>query len=88
MLYVWDSLFIQYNATQANAANNSCGDDGGEVVRQRKVGAGQLLHCNLGYVSVIVILNSWDKFEGGGTLFKNQLQPMLARGNNRLNNDA
>jgi tetratricopeptide (TPR) repeat protein len=55
---VYDSLFIRYNAT---AAENS------------KLGAGQPLHRDLGLVSVNIMLNSKSDFQGGGTLFEDQL---------------
>ena len=57
-LCVYDALLIRYNATEA--AN--------------PLGAGQPLHRDLGIVSVNVMLNEQDEFEGGGTLFENQLR--------------
>lgn len=64
-LYVYDSLFIRYNATAAAVE----ADDTARSV----AGAGQPLHRDLGYVSVNVMLNSQDEFEGGGTFFEDQL---------------
>ncbi|KAL9184548.1 hypothetical protein ACHAXT_012518 [Thalassiosira profunda] len=61
-LHVYDSLFIRYNATEANADNTHA-----------KSGAGQPLHRDLGFVSVNVMLNSPDEFVGGGTFFESQL---------------
>ena len=63
-LYVYDSLFIRYNATEAAAAGDAA---------RTVPGAGQPLHRDLGYVSVNVMLNSRDEFEGGGTFFEDQL---------------
>ena len=62
-LYVYDSLFIRYNATEAE-----------------KIGAGQPLHRDLGYVSINLMLNSQDDFDGGGTFFENQLTPVVMNG--------
>ena len=64
-LYVYDSLFIRYNATAAAVE----ADDTARSV----AGAGQPLHRDLGYVSVNVMLNAQDEFEGGGTFFEDQL---------------
>ncbi|KAL3826549.1 hypothetical protein ACHAXA_003613 [Cyclostephanos tholiformis] len=77
-LFVYDSLFIRYNATAANADNDltnrfRSGENSG------RVGAGQPLHRDLGYVSVNIMLN--EEFEGGGTFFENQLLPMVQAGN-------
>ena len=83
-LYVYDSLFIRYNATEANIGSQHINDEGsqesresGEAGQERSVGAGQPLHRDLGYVSVNIMLNSQDEFEGGGTFFENQLLPMM-----------
>jgi hypothetical protein len=57
-LCVYDALLIRYNATEAN----------------NPLGAGQPLHRDLGIVSVNVMLNEQDEFEGGGTFFENQLR--------------
>ena len=80
-LYVYDSLFIRYNATEANIGShiNDKGsqEDRGSNGQERRVGAGQPLHRDLGYVSVNIMLNSQDEFEGGGTFFENQLLPMM-----------
>ena len=57
-LCVYDALLIRYNATEAN----------------NPLGAGQPLHRDLGIVSVNIMMNDQDEFEGGGTFFENQLQ--------------
>jgi hypothetical protein len=44
------------------------------------VGAGQPLHRDLGYVSVNIMLNSQDEFDGGGTFFEDQLLPVVLNG--------
>jgi hypothetical protein len=75
-LFVYDSLFIRYNATAANS-NGDPGDGSGE--NSGIVGAGQPLHRDLGYVSVNIMLN--EEFEGGGTFFEDQLLPMVRSGN-------
>mmetsp|Transcript_14166 Transcript_14166/g.27039 ORF Transcript_14166/g.27039 Transcript_14166/m.27039 type:complete len:649 (+) Transcript_14166:2-1948(+) len=67
-LYVYDSLFIRYNATEANI----------DAVIGERVGAGQPLHRDLGYVSVNIMLNSQREFEGGGTFFENQLRSLIS----------
>jgi len=67
-LFVYDSLFIRYNATAASNYENI-----------RATGAGQPLHRDLGYVSINVMLN--EGFEGGGTFFENQLLPLINLGN-------
>ena len=81
-LYVYDSLFIRYNATEANIGSQLINDKGSQEDRgsngqERRVGAGQPLHRDLGYVSVNIMLNSQDEFEGGGTFFENKLLPMM-----------
>jgi len=67
---VYDSLVIRYNATEANAglllSNNEDEDT------SRIGGAGQPLHRDLGLISVNIMLNSDEEFEGGGTFFENQ----------------
>lgn len=65
-LYVYDSLLIRYNATEANTDLDGV------------YGAGQPLHRDLGYVSVNIMLNSQEEFEGGGTFFEDQLLPLLS----------
>ncbi|KAL7518933.1 hypothetical protein ACHAWX_003734 [Stephanocyclus meneghinianus] len=65
-LYVYDSLFIRYNGTEANI-------DAGQSRHHNRIGAGQPLHRDLGYVSVNIMLNNPDEFEGGGTFFEQQL---------------
>ncbi|KAL7542418.1 hypothetical protein ACHAXR_011750 [Thalassiosira sp. AJA248-18] len=77
-LYVYDSLLIRYNATEANMDNDNVGND-----NPRSVGAGQPLHRDLGFVSVNIMLNPSEEFEGGGTFFENQLLPIVQPGNNR-----
>ena len=70
-LFVYDSLFIRYNATATVA--NDCKNN------IRTTGAGQPLHRDLGYVSINVMLN--EGFDGGGTFFENQLLPLITRNN-------
>ena len=70
-LYAYDSLFIRYNATEANANINASSENFGAV------GAGQPLHRDLGYVSVNIMLNSQEEFIGGGTFFEDQVFPLL-----------
>jgi len=74
-LYVYDSLFIRYNATQANDANIE--KAGKTTAAPVAVGAGQPLHRDLAYVSVNIMLNPQNEFEGGGTFFENQLLATL-----------
>eukprot|EP00984_Skeletonema_dohrnii_P032385 scaffold26473_cov138-Skeletonema_dohrnii-CCMP3373.AAC.6 len=69
-LYVYDAIFIRYNATEAE-----------------NIGAGQPLHRDLGYVSVNIMLNSQDEFDGGGTFFENQLLPVVLNGGGGTSND-
>ena len=69
-LYVYDAIFIRYNATEAE-----------------NVGAGQPLHRDLGYVSVNIMLNSQDEFDGGGTFFENQLLPIILNGDGGTSKD-
>jgi len=69
-LYVYDAIFIRYNATEAE-----------------NIGAGQPLHRDLGYVSVNIMLNSQDEFDGGGTFFENQLLPVVLNGGDGTSND-
>ena len=70
-LYVYDSIFIRYNATKAN--DISLTEIVGEGTKPGSIGAGQPLHRDLGYVSVNIMLNDPSEFEGGGTFFENQL---------------
>ena len=73
-LFLYDSLFIRYNATAANANNDAgCGSSD-----NLGIGAGQPLHRDLGYVSVNIMLN--EEFEGGGTFFEDQLLPVVLSG--------
>jgi tetratricopeptide (TPR) repeat protein len=60
-LYIYDAIFIRYNATEA----------------ENNIGAGQPLHRDLGYVSVNIMLNQQEEFQGGGTFFENQLLPVV-----------
>ncbi|KAL7448501.1 hypothetical protein ACHAWC_000675, partial [Mediolabrus comicus] len=60
-LYIYDAIFIRYNATEA----------------ENNIGAGQPLHRDLGYVSVNIMLNPEEEFQGGGTFFENQLLPVV-----------
>jgi len=75
-LYVYDSLFIRYNATESNIPLGN----GGGGSQERNAGAGQPLHRDLGYVSVNIMLNPQHEFEGGGTFFENQLLPVVQAG--------
>ena len=63
-LCLYDAIVIRYNATEAQLANKNIGFDGR---------AGQPLHRDLGLVSVNIMLNSNDEFNGGGTFFEDQL---------------
>eukprot|EP00978_Attheya_sp_CCMP212_P004359 scaffold9504_cov49-Attheya_sp.AAC.5 len=68
---VYDSLLIKYNATEANGfETNAKASIKNNTANQ---GAGQPLHRDLGLVSVNVMLNARDEFQGGGTFFENQL---------------
>lgn len=69
-LYVYDSLFIRYNATEANKKDDV--QIPGEI-KKLNIGAGQPLHRDLGYVSVNIMLNDPSEFQGGGTFFEQQL---------------
>ncbi|KAL3931160.1 MAG: hypothetical protein SGBAC_011438 [Bacillariaceae sp.] len=71
---VYDAIVIRYNATEAALFENS---KGGLVQFEENIGAGQPLHRDLGLVSVNVMLNRPDEFEGGGTFMENQLQDWL-----------
>lgn len=75
-LYVYDSLFIRYNATRSDPNHLHSGD----IEHRRRVGAGQPLHRDLGYASVNIMLNSEKDFNGGGTFFEDQLKPMVLVG--------
>ena len=63
-LCLYDAIVIRYNATEAQLSNKNIGFDGR---------AGQPLHRDLGLVSVNIMLNSNDEFDGGGTFFEDQL---------------
>jgi len=58
-LCIYDALIIRYNATEASSFGN--------------VGAGQPLHRDKSIISVNIMLNSKEEFDGGGTFFENQL---------------
>ncbi len=64
-LFVYDALVIRYNSTKAA--------ESAEVSGKAITSAGQPLHRDLGLVSVNIMLNSAEEFEGGGTFFENQL---------------
>ncbi|OEU20290.1 hypothetical protein FRACYDRAFT_236365 [Fragilariopsis cylindrus CCMP1102] len=64
-LFVYDALVIRYNATAAAQADASSGASIG--------GAGQPFHRDLGLVSINIMLNSNNEFNGGGTFFEDQL---------------
>jgi hypothetical protein len=64
-LFVYDALVIRYNSTKAAEAAEASGE--------AFASAGQPLHRDLGLVSVNIMLNSPEHFEGGGTFFENQL---------------
>lgn len=59
-LCVYDSLVIRYNATKA--------------LEKGMRGAGQPLHRDLGIYSINIMMNHQENFQGGGTLFENQLR--------------
>ena len=63
-LCIYDALVIRYNATEANSHS---------VGTINHCGAGQPLHRDLGLVSVNIMLNPSEDFDGGGTFFENQL---------------
>jgi len=71
-LFVYDSLYIRYNATEAEAAAAAVKDHHHHPAN-KAIGAGQPLHRDLGIVSVNIMLNDANEFEGGGTFFENQL---------------
>jgi len=69
---VYDSLLICYNSTEVTTMHpppipNS--SSGGVVI-----GAGQPLHRDKALVSVNIMMNSNNEFQGGGTFFENQLR--------------
>jgi hypothetical protein len=70
-LYVYDSLFIRYNATEANS--NALNEVIEQESTKHNMGAGQPLHRDLGYVSVNIMLNDPCEFDGGGTFYEHQL---------------
>jgi hypothetical protein len=74
-LFVYDSLVIRYNATEAHqlAASTSCPPSSSQH-QPKPQGAGQPLHKDFGLVSVNIMLNDQEDFEGGGTFFENQLR--------------
>ena len=75
---VYDSLVIRYNAT-ASEVNDGMIRESRELMgssTSRVYGAGQPLHRDLGLVSINIMLNSEDEFEGGGTVFENQFADM------------
>jgi len=73
-LYIYDSLFIRYNATHANEGNINLNSNGQRQQQEQRrrctIGAGQPLHRDLGYVSVNIMLNSQEEFCGGRTFFE------------------
>lgn len=71
-LCVYDSLVIRYNSTEAMMAsknNSHAASSGGKFL-----GAGQPLHRDQALISVNIMLNSENEFEGGGTFFENQMR--------------
>ncbi len=69
---VYDSLIIRYNSTEAMSEYSD--------INNRKMqftGAGQPLHRDLGLVSVNIMLNSDNQFEGGGTFFEDQMRQKM-----------
>lgn len=80
-LYVYDSLYIRYNATDAND------NDIAERMGQQR-GAGQPLHRDLGYVSVNIMLNDHCEFDGGGTFFEQQLLSLSSWNESYVETDA
>ena len=75
-LSVYDSLVIRYNSTEAMMVGNN-NSNNSTVAR---FGAGQPLHRDLGIVSVNIMLNSDEEFQGGGTMFENQLHNEITKG--------
>ena len=70
-LYIYDSLFIRYNATAAAIETSNLNLK--NAPGKKKLGAGQPLHRDMGVVSVNIMLNHAHEFQGGGTLFEEQL---------------
>lgn len=68
---VYDAIVIRYNATEAALNEDE------SMIPTESIGAGQPLHRDLGVVSVNVMLNSPNEFEGGGTFLEHQLQDFL-----------
>ena len=86
-LFVYDALYIRYNATQATAAaaHPSQPDNDNNKGPGGRKGAGQPLHRDLSLVSANLMLNS--DFDGGGTFFERQLRAVPQRGSNDDDDD-
>ncbi|CAJ1946630.1 unnamed protein product [Cylindrotheca closterium] len=81
---VYDAIVIRYNATEAGLCENTIES----VTFETKLGAGQPLHRDLGLVSVNVMLNSPNEFEGGGTFMEDQLQDLLWESSTRKDEEV
>lgn len=90
-LRVYDSLVIRYNSTEAMMMGNPLDanhnhddehdhDDGTDDVARGFLGAGQPLHRDLGLISVNIMLNPAEEFQGGGTFLENQLRDHIGIG--------
>ena len=84
-LRVYDSLVIRYNSTEAMMMGNPFDADhdhdhdhddvtGANGAARSFLGAGQPLHRDLGLISVNIMLNPAEEFQGGGTFLENQLR--------------
>ena len=77
-LYIYDSLLIRYNATAAaileeSSSSSTHSNHLNLNLKEKTLGAGQPLHRDMGVVSVNIMLNQAHEFQGGGTLFEEQL---------------
>ena len=70
LLSVYDALIIRYDARAAQASPET---SLANILAERRRGAGQPLHRDVGMVSVNIALNDRMEFDGGGTLFEHQL---------------
>jgi hypothetical protein len=69
---VYDAIVIRYNATEVG------------VHQENSIGAGQPLHRDLGLVSVNIMLNDEEEFDGGGTFFEHQLEDIVEGNGNDI----
>ena len=76
-LRIYDSLVIRYNSTEAMMVDPNTNI---ESSTKSFLGAGQPLHRDLGIVSVNIMLNAAEEFQGGGTMFENQLRSAITEG--------